>query len=245
MNHFISSLSNLFFVILIHSRFSITSKPITNSSHRVFYLTNIFNSKPTINKLTTTRKLLTSQSTSTQPVNKNPPYEIDYKPERLNELMMLAYQNSFYKNNSQFLDQLFQQFLTNMTKSKLIDENINVYKQANAINREKLFMNNLNIKYLATKPGFGYEYLQATKTIAKTTSNATKLKSNYGCENLPDGEFVRDPEDCSSFFTCFTGKATKKSTCNSGLFFDSKIRVCNWKANVVCSETGNKRSINF
>lgn len=26
------------------------------------------------------------------------------------------------------------------------------------------------------------------------------------CQNLNDGEFVRDPSDCTSFFTCFLGK---------------------------------------
>ncbi len=230
--------------------FHTQSSTSTTSSPRYFYLTNMFN-KLNTNKMiwTVTKKQPIFQTSS----SKHPMYEIDHRPEKLNELMILAYQNSFYRNNESLLDQLFQQFLTNMTKSKVIDDNINAYRQANALNREKLFFNTYN--YASTKQpslmfkntnllplSFGYEYLQATlpfqsSTTAKTTTKMQKsilLKNNYGCENLPDGEFVRDPEDCSSFFTCFMGIATKKSTCNDGLFFDSKLRVCNWKSNVEC-----------
>ena len=29
------------------------------------------------------------------------------------------------------------------------------------------------------------------------------------CDNLSDGELVRDPQDCGSFYTCFLGNSTK------------------------------------
>ena len=59
-------------------------------------------------------------------------------------------------------------------------------------------------------------------------------KLNQGCENLSDGEFVRDPTDCAAFYTCFMGRLTKKQTCNPGLAFDKKLKVCNWKSEVNC-----------
>lgn len=59
-------------------------------------------------------------------------------------------------------------------------------------------------------------------------------KLNQGCENLSDGEFVRDPADCAAFYTCFMGRLTKKQTCNPGLAFDKKLKVCNWKSEVNC-----------
>ena len=44
--------------------------------------------------------------------------------------------------------------------------------------------------------------------------------------------FFRDPYDCSSFYVCVVGKIGKKSTCDKGLVFDFKLKVCNWKSQV-------------
>ncbi len=52
------------------------------------------------------------------------------------------------------------------------------------------------------------------------------------CGKLADGEFVRDPLDCTSFYTCFMGKMSEKTTCADGLAFDETIRVCNWRSSV-------------
>ncbi len=54
------------------------------------------------------------------------------------------------------------------------------------------------------------------KVVIKKPDNELLPSSDVGstneniCENLSDGELVRDPRDCGSFYTCFLGDLQQK-----------------------------------
>ena len=66
-----------------------------------------------------------------------------------------------------------------------------------------------------------------SKKKQKTTVDETNL-----CEERNDGDFIRDPSDCASFFTCYMGKSSMKTSCGAGLLFDLSCNCCNWPAQV-------------
>lgn len=47
------------------------------------------------------------------------------------------------------------------------------------------------------------------------------------------GQMLRNPYDCSSFYFC-EHNAALLMHCDSGLYFDSNLSICNWKENVQC-----------
>jgi hypothetical protein len=174
---------------------------------------------------------------------KNPLYEIDRRTENLNNIL-LEYKNSNYQDN---IDYILQQYLANMTRLIGDDENINEY----LLNTGRIAGVDLNryiARMLSTKlPRVDMSTLPMSTTTEPTTAILTTripkttypfmrqetpkyfgIEGNLGCENLDDGEFVRDPNDCASFYTCFMGKVTTKTTCERGLAFDKRLRVCNW-----------------
>jgi hypothetical protein len=177
---------------------------------------------------------------------KNPLYEIDRRTENLNNIL-LEYKNSNYQDN---IDYILQQYLANMTRLIGDDENINEY----LLNTGRIAGVDLN-RYIArmlstklpraetsttapmtttTEPTTTIPITRISKTtypftfMRQETPKYFGIEGNLGCENLEDGEFVRDPNDCASFYTCFMGKVTTKTTCERGLAFDKRLRVCNW-----------------
>ena len=206
--------------------------------------------KPSVYRLTYPLYKQTPQTTLKYYTSKNPIYEIDNKAENLNQ-MLFAYQNSVNPNDS-LLDQILQQFLTNITRLQADDPNnqsnqqlFNQLSPIDAINSQmyKDFEKNIfyqNKNQLYQQPIVAQTVMpQEPRTITiknvypkPTTRIIKEFKLIYACERLEDGEFVRDPNDCASFFTCFMGKVSKKTTCDSGLAFDYKLKVCNWKSQV-------------
>lgn len=90
----------------------------------------------------------------------------------------------------------------------------------------------------------------AKKTLQTTTNAPYKNKnrrkktkdsraSSYSgedadfCEGMADGTFVRDPDDCASFYTCYMSGSSIKTTCGAGLMFDEACSCCNWPSQVI------------
>lgn len=161
-----------------------------------------------ISSSSSTIKKVSSTISSSTLTSKKP--ELDYRSEQLNEIMLRYYQSTNFKKDEidKFLKQIFQNSDTFLLKS---EENKSVEKL-------KIFKPQMTtVQYITTR-----------KPIMNPKSE------NFGCEMLEDGEFVRDPVDCGSFYTCFRGKVSKKTTCDKGLFFDNRLKVCNWKSQVLC-----------
>lgn len=63
-------------------------------------------------------------------------------------------------------------------------------------------------------------------------SGTDSMEMENVCEDREDGVYVRDPTDCASFFTCYLGGSSIKTTCGAGLMFDETCSCCNWPQNV-------------
>ena len=223
--------------------------PTTTTPKAVPFTTTTY-FKPSVYRLTYPLYKQTPQTTLKYYTSKNPIYEIDNKAENLNQ-MLFAYQNSVNPNDS-LLDQILQQFLTNITRLQADDPNnqsnqqlFNQLSPIDAINSQMYRDFEKNIVY-QNKNQLYQQPIAAPTVMAQeprtitiknvypkpTTRIIKEFKLIYACQRLEDGEFVRDPNDCASFFTCFMGKVSKKTTCDSGLAFDYKLKVCNWKSQV-------------
>merc|ERR1712241_940384 len=70
-----------------------------------------------------------------------------------------------------------------------------------------------------------------TSTTTTTTSSRVKRSANFDvvCHESEDGYavFVPHPYDCSLFYEC-RGRTPVLMSCPAGLYFDSRINVCNW-----------------
>jgi len=58
------------------------------------------------------------------------------------------------------------------------------------------------------------------------------LLVDSGCSYRDDGLYP-DPKDCSKFIQCSNGQAYSKN-CAVGLYFNEKLKVCDWPSNVNC-----------
>merc|ERR1712110_516238 len=80
-----------------------------------------------------------------------------------------------------------------------------------------------------------------TESITSSTSktNSTRVRRNAGfdvvCHESQDGYavFVPHPYDCSLYYECVNLTPVLMS-CPAGLYFDSRIDICNWPEFVVC-----------
>ncbi len=155
-------------------------------------------------------------------------YEIDNKSDELNDLMMIAYQNSLNQNTNYLVDDILKRVLNNMSSYDTFGR-AQTFPNFPYNDQRNFRLQNLNS---ITTPFTKSQKQENAYFLDDKQNESKQIKPNYGCEQFEDGEFVRDPNDCSSFFTCFMGKATKRSTCEPGLAFDIKLKVCNWKENV-------------
>ena len=59
--------------------------------------------------------------------------------------------------------------------------------------------------------------------------------NNVECPDSPNDDisFIPSPIDCSKYYVCEHSKPTQMS-CPDGLWFDSKLNVCNFSQNVTC-----------
>lgn len=135
--------------------------------------------------------------------------------ELLNEIMMRIHESNDLDKKE--LEKVLKQYLNNK----------NIPDRKFLINSMKMLLDNRGNKIDKT-----------TSTMTTNEKLFFQINSlnihNRGCENLEDGELIRDVNDCSSFFTCFMGKASKRNTCDKGLYFDDRLKVCNWKSEVDC-----------
>ncbi|XP_058838291.1 acidic mammalian chitinase-like [Topomyia yanbarensis] len=82
---------------------------------------------------------------------------------------------------------------------------------------------------------------QTTKAAVTTTTTITTTQATPGSEfpqYCPTSGFYRDPLDCASFYRCVGGAKfvnLGRTTCGTGLYFDTKANVCNYAKNVNCS----------
>lgn len=161
-------------------------------------------------------------------VTKSPIYDIDYKPEKLNELIQKFLKSSNANVNAKnelILEKIFKQFF-NVTSSSSANNDDRSYK---FLSENFKYMSNTEKYFALTKPPVNL--MPIVKNLKDSNGQSF---DNLGCERLEDGEFVRDPYDCGAFFTCFMGRASKKSKCEQGLAFDNRLKVCNWKSQVIC-----------
>merc|ERR1712241_933207 len=86
-------------------------------------------------------------------------------------------------------------------------------------------------------------YPSTTEFITSTTTNnnSTRVKRIPGfdvvCHESQDGYavFVPHPYDCSLYHEC-VGLTPVLMSCPAGLYFDSRIDICNWPEYVDCPE---------
>lgn len=160
-------------------------------------------------------------------------YHNNNRSDKLNDILQKAYKSSQFNYNDQFLDKILKQFLTSTPSNSDIDKSFK-FKSDNfnygLSNTERYFAT-------FTRPSAApFPRLSPTTATAATAAQQSTLVTfpNISCDKLEDGEFVRDPYDCAVFYTCFMGKASKRSKCEDGLSFDNSIKVCNWKSQVTC-----------
>merc|ERR1711953_595381 len=81
---------------------------------------------------------------------------------------------------------------------------------------------------------------ETSKTSNTTTSSRVKRSADIDvvCHESEDGYavFVPHPYDCSLFYECVDLTPVLMS-CPAGLYFDSRIDVCNWPENVDCDKS--------
>ena len=124
----------------------------------------------------------------------------------------LVFQNSKLDKKNDFSNQLLRQLIVNATR----------YRKPGNISPDRF----------SNRPIYS---LTRAKTTATSVMNLSTTGVNETrCKGLDDGMFIRDPNDCASFYTCLMGKTLQRSTCDNGLVFDPKIKVCNWKNMVKC-----------
>lgn len=168
--------------------------PSTSTSTRRTFLTIRF--RPHL--LTSTKKLI--QYKPIRPTLK-PNYKFSNttkyniyllsRSDKINTIL-LAFQNSKLKNDNNIIDQIFKQIVSNMSQSM-------------ASTPKALFLKN-NLKFNTPAKLTSLSKIIIKKLeISKNDFTDDDVKEKV-CQNLNDGEFVRDPSDCTSFFTCFLGK---------------------------------------
>lgn len=73
-------------------------------------------------------------------------------------------------------------------------------------------------------------YSETTSTREMSTEK--KKSDKLTCEDKQDGDLIPDPEDCSSFYTCYLGNIVTRRKCTNDLYFDANLKVCNWPSMV-------------
>lgn len=100
--------------------------------------------------------------------------------------------------------------------------------------------------YVLCQDNFAYTQVCDQGKLFNATVGMCDLAQNVNCEEFVGtpqgpapscegrtGQMLRNPYDCSSFYHC-EHNAALLMHCDEGLYFDSAIGNCNWKANVVC-----------
>jgi len=77
-----------------------------------------------------------------------------------------------------------------------------------------------------------YAILSCCKVVSHRSIMIFYLLVHSGCSNRDDGLYP-DTEDCSKFIQCSNGQAYSKN-CAVGLYFNDKLKVCDWPSNVNC-----------
>ncbi|RNA03844.1 chitotriosidase-1 isoform X1 [Brachionus plicatilis] len=194
-----------------------TLEPIIANIEHSTSTTIISLSKKPMRKLNRTRSTTKKLETTTFQTVSESEKQIEEisDSEQLNEIMMRIHESSDLDKIE--LEKILKQYLNNKNMPD-----------------RKFLLNSM--KMLLDNRGKNLD----TTTLAMTTNKKLFFQinslniHNRGCENLEDGELIRDVKDCASFFTCFMGKASKRNTCNKGLYFDDRLKVCNWKSEVDC-----------
>merc|ERR1719219_275382 len=79
-----------------------------------------------------------------------------------------------------------------------------------------------------------------TETSTNSTKNRVKRLADFDvvCHESDDGYavFVPHPFDCSLFYECI-GLTPVLMSCPAGLYFDSRINVCNWPEYADCDKS--------
>jgi hypothetical protein len=153
-------------------------------------------------------------------------HNVESRAKKLNDLILLTYVRSNYQKNN-LLNQVLQDYLTNLTKLHIDDSGLTSAGNTAARNSKELLFD--SFKQIPMTSNVAAEML-TYKPVSSLKANGVYLP----CETAADGELIRDINDCSSFYTCFMGKEIKKSTCEKGLYFDMSIKVCNWESQVAC-----------
>merc|ERR1711874_194744 len=80
-------------------------------------------------------------------------------------------------------------------------------------------------------------------TTTTTTSSRVKRSANFDvvCHESEDSYavFVPHPDDCSLYYECVDLTPVLMS-CPAGLYFDSRIDVCNWPEYADCDKSKNQ-----
>merc|ERR1711953_461766 len=77
-----------------------------------------------------------------------------------------------------------------------------------------------------------------TTTTTKSTTTSTSPDFDVVCHESEDGYavFVPHPYECSLYYECMDLTPVLMS-CPPGLYFDSRIDICNWPENVDCDKS--------
>ncbi len=152
--------------------------------------------------------------------------------DKLNSIL-LAYKSS-RTDNEDIVDTWLKSLMSDMSSTssttkqatRMLTRPVMVRKTLNWATAEMLKA------YTTTTP---VEETTKSRKYARKRKNGSKeesMEEENVCEGLDDGVFVRDPSDCSSFFTCYLGGSSIKTTCGAGLKFDVACSCCNWPTNV-------------
>ncbi len=166
-------------------------------------------------------------------------YNVENRAKRLNDLILMTYvksnfnQTQIYNNQnkrSNVLNKVLQDYLTNLTRMQIDDNGSSIRSPSDSI--EIVFDTSDNN---SRQQQIGNSLNDDTVLIDyQTTTKPPRKSDDPFCGTANDGDMVRDPVDCTQFYTCLLGKPVKKSQCEKGLAFDSKIKVCNWLSEVKC-----------
>ena len=198
--------------------------------------------KPTTTTVTTTTSTSTTTTTTTTSTTSTRSMEVilpqkqlanrtdfnDKNPSDKLNTILLAYKSSRNENEDQVEEWLKS---LNVQTLKKVDMSTSrpstVSKQTSTTTTKRTITTEVSTttkKKLNIKKKFPRKN---SKKKQKTTVDETNL-----CEERNDGDFIRDPSDCASFFTCYMGKSSMKTSCGAGLLFDLSCNCCNWPAQV-------------
>lgn len=143
----------------------------------------------------------------------------------------------------------------NLAFEPVVENRVHDHLCLGKLNGQKIATDNCN-SFVTCNGGFGHLQSCDTGLLFNQTAGYCDWPENVRCNEWvgplsgaapscegKNGQMIRNPYDCSSFYYCENSNALLYY-CAQGLHFDANIKACNWKESVDCSTDG-KPEVSF